>query len=129
MKIIVEYDANSGYTFPDGQAEKWVDNMIQIARDGRKEVKFQVSSALLVDYFRVKLARGELSMNEVEFVYEGQTLVHNEYGRFENWPKGFCDRTDKVLEELLTIQHEAWKKETRNKIDKRFGKNNGIRES
>lgn len=121
-KITLEYNADDGYLFPDGQAEKWVDGLLlQFEHDcaSREEqgwddahYKFKVCSALLIDIFRLRLAEGRLKPGQLEIYFNGKKLDLNEYGRIAVWPKGFCDRTDKILTKLLEIQHKSWKKRT-----------------
>ena len=73
-------------------------------------MKLIVSSALLIDFFRLRLAQGVISTDQIEFVFEGKTLDHNKHGRIKHWPKGYCDIPIEPMEELLIIGSKYHKK-------------------
>ena len=103
MKLIVIYNPNAGYLFSDGRAEEWVDETIGMFKiallwDEDPEWRIVVSSALLVDYFRLRLAQGIIPVDQIEFVFNDEVLSHYKDGRIRPWPEGFCDKTDKILE-------------------------------
>ena len=106
MRITVEYDPDNGHVFRDNEAEAWVNEIIETARtEDRDDWVVTVGSALLIDYFRLQLAREVLTVDEILFTYNGLPLVHTQTGRFHHWPKGFCDKTDKILTELLEKEY------------------------
>jgi hypothetical protein len=114
MKLTIIYDPDRGYLFADGKAEEWVDETIDMfnragERSDDPEWRIKVCSALLVDYFRLRLAQKKIKADQIAFEFKDQTLIHNKYGRLEKWPKGFCDYTDDILTELLSIGLKASK--------------------
>lgn len=114
--LIIEYDPNKGYIFPDGEAEEWANKMVA-GRDSwiNEDEHIMVCSTLLIDLFRALIPEGKLAVDEVEFRFNGQVLEHNKYGRITHWPDGFCSIPCDVLERLLSCAHELHKKE-KNKI-------------
>lgn len=110
MKLIVEYDKDEGYVFPDGKAEHWVDEIIKVFFKQNRDQKIPVASDLLIHFFRLRLGQGVLKVDQIEFVFDGKTLEHNEYGRITYWPKGFCDIPIEPVEQLLTLAAKKRKK-------------------
>jgi len=117
MKLTVEYDPMVGYVCKDGEAQGWVDDVLHAVlkrmndKDQYRDDLITVASALLIDYFRVRLAEGVIKKDQIAFKFDGKILEHNEHGRITHWPKGFCDLPIEPMERLLTLQSEAWKKE------------------
>ncbi len=110
MRLTVEYNANAGHVVRDGEAEKWVDEILETALSKDNDWVITVSSALLIDFFRLKLAQGIIKMDQIEFTFNGVTLEHNKYGRITPWPKGYCDIPIEPMEQILTIQSDFVKK-------------------
>jgi len=110
MKLTLVYDANSGYSLCDGKSEAWVDMFLKEFFENKKDQRIVIGSALLIDFFRLRLAQGVISADQIEFVYDGKTLGHNKYGRITHWPKGYCDIPIEPMEKLLTIQSDFAKK-------------------
>jgi hypothetical protein len=110
MKLTIEYNAKNGFHITDGGAEDWVDIFIAKFFEGKKDLKLTVASALLIDFFRVRLAQGVIETDQIAFTFEGKTLRHNKHGRIEHWPKGFCDIPIEPMEQLLMMGSEVHKK-------------------
>ncbi len=110
MKLTLVYDAMSGYNLCDGRSEEWVDTYIDEFLKGKKDQRIVIGSALLIDFFRLRLAQGVISTDQVEFVFKDKTLEHNKHGRIKHWPRGYCDIPIEPMEKLLTIGSESVKK-------------------
>jgi len=116
MKLTVEYDSEDGYLFPDGWAEAWVTKTVMNFLRGRKDQHLKVSSELLIDYFRLKLAKGIIRPDQIQFKFNDEILKTNKYGTLERWPKGFCDQAMNICEELLTIGADAAKAKRKKRL-------------
>ena len=121
MKLTVEYDPMAGHVYKDGEAQGWVDDILHHALnkvEDREDLVVTVASALLIDYFRLRLAQGIILPDQIQFKFNDQIIKANKYGTLEQWPRGFCDKTMDILEELLTIGSNAMKarKKERDKI-------------
>jgi hypothetical protein len=104
--IIVDYDSKDGYCLPDGKAEKWVAKIVEGELSSFiGDTYIQVCSSLLIDCFRVAICEGRLDPKEIRFTFKGVTISHDNDGRMHDWPKGFADVGDHILERLLD-----WKK-------------------
>ena len=110
MKLTLVYDAMSGYNLCDGRAEGWVDTYLDEFLKGGKNQRIVIGSALLIDFFRLRLCEGVIAVNQIEFVFDGKTLDHNEYGRIKHWPKGYCDIPIYPMERLLCLASDLAKK-------------------
>ena len=114
MKIIVEYSSKvQGYFFRDGEAEEWVDNIINFMlnkAEDKDDWELKVSNEMLIHYFRLRVAQGVLKSDQIQFKFNDQIIRVNKFGTLEDWPKGFCDYTDNLLMELLTIGSKSVKK-------------------
>jgi hypothetical protein len=96
VKTVIIYKQTGGKVCADGAA---VDAARLIMSDGRTEV--EVSTGLIIDAVRVMLVTGEISVDEVEFQFEGEVLPHTEVGRITNWPNGFNDTMEGLLMQIL----------------------------
>jgi hypothetical protein len=125
MKITVEYNPLAGHVIKDGEAEEWIDEIIKTAFniEDEKDLVITVASSLLVDFFRLRLAEGVLSTDQIEFTFMGEVIRHNSYATFEHWPKGYCDTGDHVLEGLLTCQSKIFKERKKAREKKKL---NGV---
>lgn len=110
MKLTIEYDQNDGYVFPDGRAGGWVDTTLRYFLKREEDQHIKVCSSLLIDFFRLRLCEGVISVDQVEFIFDGKVLEHNEYGRITHWPKGYCDIPIEPVEQLLTMASDKAKK-------------------
>ena len=109
MKLTVAYNAENGFHIADGGAEDWIDIFITKFLENKKDLKITVASALLIDYFRLRLAQGIITPDQIQFKFDDEIIKANKYGTLERWPNGFCDKTMDILEELLTIGSDAAK--------------------
>lgn len=110
MKLTIEYDQDKGYIFPDGKAEEWVDKTLEHFLKQEEDQHIKVCSSLLVDFFRLRLCQGIIDTSQIEFIFDGVTLEHNEYGRITHWPKGYCDIPIEPVEQMLTLAYKKRKK-------------------
>ena len=111
MKLTIEYDSDHGYLYADGRAEEWIDSSIKLFLKQKKNWHIKVCSALLVDFFRLKVCEGKIDVDQIEFVFKGEVLKHNKYGSIEHWPDGFCDIPIYPMERLLILASDMLKKE------------------
>lgn len=116
MKLTVEYNPIAGHVTKDGEAEQWVDDKIHSMFFAKEKLEDRddwvvtVASALLIDFFRLRLCEGVINVDQIAFTFDGKTLEHNEYGRITHWPKGYCDIPIYPMERLLTLAHDKAKK-------------------
>lgn len=96
-KVTVTYDPIYGEPVCDGEM---LTKAHLLCRDGGW---FVTSSERLIDAVRLEVAKGMIAPENVIFIYDGQRITVNEYGVLSNWPKGFCDLTFKLSEDILTV--------------------------
>lgn len=94
MKAIIIYQKTGGLHCSDGAVMETARRMVA----NRSPVT--VSTGHIIDAIRVLIKTGEIDMDDVEFHFDGQVLVHNKDGRIENWPNGFNDTTLELLTQL-----------------------------
>jgi hypothetical protein len=114
MKLTIEYDSLTGHVCKDGEAQGWVDDIIHRAINTfpeRDDLVVTVASALLVDFFRMRLCEGIIKTDQIAFTFNGEVLKHNKYGRIEHWPDGYCDIPIYPMERLLILAADMAKKE------------------
>jgi hypothetical protein len=80
-----------GRAVPDADAEKFVRNLA----DG---TSIMVSTENVIYAARCLVKEEQF---DVEFVFEGKVVEHNEDGRIADWPEGFCDYFDHWMGRLL----------------------------
>jgi|SRR5271156_6456816 len=104
--ITIHYDAVQGVAIPDGMVADYVTDLIALHAEGLdigKGVLRTLSSGTVIDEFRLRILRGELSHLDLQFVFEDRVLVCNEYANIKEWPKGFCDLMDHQVSEILRL--------------------------
>lgn len=109
--ITVHYNSNGGFSFPDGKCESWVNKQIENDLLSAGDTYVSVGTSLLIDCFRVAICEGKLDPKNIQFMFRGDVLVHDDDGRINDWPHGFADVGDRILERLLD-----------NKFNKKFKK-------
>lgn len=91
---VVEYVASGGMIAADG-------NALEVARRLIGRTYIEVSTGLIIDWFRWMICTGEINADQVQFRFKGEILPHDEHGRISIWPEGFHDQTEKILSQLL----------------------------
>jgi hypothetical protein len=64
-------------------------------------IELTTSSNLVVDSFRVQVARGEIDHKNLTFEYEGEIITVDRDVRLSHWPIGFCGHGDRALSEIV----------------------------
>ena len=130
-KLIAIY-TRDGLFYPDHQImdEAYViANLIKTTPKGTTKY-LKISSELLITALRVLVKRKEISNDEISFQFNDTIMEMNPDGRIENiftldvgvyfdplsgkecrhkienWPKGFCETGEEMLEELLDFSDE-----------------------
>ena len=101
-RLIVIFD-ETGEAISDFKASDWADNAIAtfLRQKPVEDAVFRVASALPIHYLRLRIMRGAISCEDVEFQFKGQILPPNKDGSVAHWPRGFCDHEEDVLLGLL----------------------------
>jgi hypothetical protein len=99
--ITVDYKSDGGFSFPDGKCESWVNKQIKNDSLGTGDTYVSVGTSLLIDCFRVAIFEGRLHPKNIQFIFKGDVLFHDNEGRIADWPNGFADVGDHILERLL----------------------------
>jgi hypothetical protein len=95
MKLEIIYDPLSGFHCPDGLCEA---KAKEIVKNGGTVT---IGSSLLFDYIRLEVKNGAISAEDVRVIFQGQHPAMYPDGRLSNWPRGFCDYFERVLDALL----------------------------
>jgi hypothetical protein len=103
-KFIVKYEPKNknAANIADGLAEEFALSKVKAWNRETMQYTLTVSQELLVNCFRVLVARGLLPYSQVEFHFEDKVIFPDKRGYLDYWPRGFCDYTDRQLAELLT---------------------------
>lgn len=65
---------------------------------------YETSTESLVDSFRAMVSKKEISKDDVQFKFNGEIITMNKQGQLSNYPEGFCDARDDLLDELLGLK-------------------------
>ena len=65
------------------------------------EFIFQYSTENIFNRVRVGIVSGEISQEDVVFIFQGKEFSPNEYGAITNWPNGFCTLNGDMAEQIL----------------------------
>lgn len=108
--ITIEY-CGSGKPVDDCLAERFVTNMLESVEDSGKDKWAKVSTENVIQAALTMIIRDGI---EVRFVYKNEILIPNKYGALHNWPKGFCDLTNRLVEERIRLAMKKRKEEREN---------------
>jgi hypothetical protein len=64
----------------------------------------------LIDAIRAEVVKGTYSHEDICFIFEGETILMNEYGRMANWPKGFNDMSMRICYDIIRGARDKRKK-------------------
>ncbi len=110
VMINVVYSKN-GNVVSDANLEAWAKQTI---KDHKKfgTIDVTVGTSIMVDMLRALIVRKKVHYSEINFFNskKGIPITTNEFGRLSSWPKGFCDKEEALLFELLTAGTEERKK-------------------
>lgn len=107
--ITIIYHKN-GRAVADAGAEKFVRNL-------KDSTSIMISTENVIHAARALVVEEGL---EVEFIFNGKTVEHNEYGAIHDWPKDFCDFNGNWSFRILD---EAMKKRKKTKKEEKCQKN------
>ena len=102
--ITITYDVMNGKPVADGKAFILA---LMLAKLGSTDIEEATSSSLLVDELRLLIKTGKIDYRAIVFKYtdidDNEHIIRSDAdGRLNKWPKGFCDRRDEILEELIS---------------------------
>ena len=100
LKIIY---AEDGETVSDFQLESWAANLVSKNAESviDEDIEVRVSAEMMITMLRVLLKRGTIKNDEISFyTSEGEWVGPNNRGNID-WVKGFCDKSDYFLDELI----------------------------
>jgi hypothetical protein len=103
--LVIRYDSVYGHTVPDGLVEEYVNGACAV-QTSQEDIILTIGSSVLLDAFRLSVKEGRLFHTNVSFEFQHSqqitlTIQHNTRGDLQEWPKGFCDTYDKILERLV----------------------------
>lgn len=102
IKLI--YDPWFGISKPDSVVDEWVRCQISLHDTTKRDYEYNIGSELIIDRFRLAMIKNEIDINQVEFWFKDEKLIHNEYANIRPWPSDFCTTHNDVAYEIITIQ-------------------------
>lgn len=106
-KIIIDYDPKKGETIRDGELEDWAKKIVAWYNDGTsKTLNLCVANEICIEMTRLQVKKKLINHKDLFFTYSNTHGVDYEIkidknGHLNQWPKGFCDYNDNILEGLL----------------------------
>ena len=105
-KIIIEYCEGGIYSSDQGSWEWLYELQNDILRNGVKDQHIKVSSELMVELTRLLVVRRIIKPDEIIYKYKDKFIKIVKDGGLLTWPKGFCDKRDLILEELIDFRYK-----------------------
>jgi hypothetical protein len=96
-RFFVYYEPNGAHSLADGEMEDHLNKRIDIVNSTEQRVFVFVSNFSYIDEVRMAISQGRLSHEIVEFHFNGIVISSDQDGNLDKWPKGFGDRTSKIL--------------------------------
>jgi len=78
-----------------------IDQYKKKIEQNNRDIIIKVSTCNIIQALRVLVSRGELSIDEICFVFNEHEITMNKYFELTNWPKGFMDWEQKFLREII----------------------------
>jgi len=103
--INIWYDPKNGLALRDAEVSQYVTDVIKSHDPHYGTSTICISSELIVQEFRTRIKLGEISHDHIKFSFltDGHEIEirPDKNGRLEQWPDGFCDYNDKLLDKLI----------------------------
>lgn len=104
--LIIEYDPINGEIVPDGKVREWADDLVKEHEEWKEEdyvddMVVVIGSVVMLDMTRALIVKKRLDHKEVTYSYYDLKQTPDKFGSLRQWPKGFCDTYDNILEELI----------------------------
>lgn len=101
--ILVTYDPQSKkYLFPDSEIMKEASSFIDM--NNSSTLTITTGSELFIMAIRVLIKENKIDHKDVVFIYKGNFIYPNKDARLEEWPKGFCDHWDNMINVLVNVK-------------------------
>lgn len=99
--IKVTYTAD-GSVIGDDYLEDWAKKIV-IKYNNLGNLDLRVGCGIMIQMLRVLIVRGIINYKDIAFyTTDGIHVGPDSYGRLD-WPKGFADKNDYLLDELLNL--------------------------
>lgn len=95
MKTVI-YNKD-GMPINEFEIEDWVERFKE-SKDGSK---YTLSTSLPFDIIRREIACGNIDPDLVIFAFKNKIIKINRYGAIKDWPRGFCDKSCDIAEEII----------------------------
>lgn len=106
MKLTIEYNPERGKAFTDDYMYGEYKRLVELIKEDAGDITLSYANELMIHHTRMLVIRGVIAPENVKYIFSDgwnkKEIGINEYGRLDDWPKGFCDNTDTIIEELLT---------------------------
>jgi len=99
--IIIEYDPILGITLPDIHLKDELEYILRNYTKHKNHLSiYSYGNETFVLNARLLVSRNLVKPYEIIFIFKGEIITINEYGRLNPWPNGFCDNEEKISEEI-----------------------------
>lgn len=99
-KIKIEYDPTTGKAVKDGELHEWANDIVERYKTD-KSVTRKIATETCVDILRTKVNNGDIDHKDIVFIYKDDEIVVDKFACLSHYPKGFCETTTNLLEELI----------------------------
>lgn len=97
--IVIEF-SKTGEAISDFEYKNFV-NLVKKAIEYSDYEYFNVSTSIPINAIRAAICKNEIDYKDITLRFNGKDFQTNEYGRIDEWPNGFCDAEQIVIEDLL----------------------------
>lgn len=98
--LIITYDSENGRVVQDAKVESYCTSLIECTEQTDVENEVIVGSSIIIDQFRVLVKEGKIKYKNIIFRFNDVDIRINVHGDLENYPRGFCDYNDLLLNKL-----------------------------
>lgn len=105
FNLVLEYNPNTGRVIPDGQVNKDVDALLELANTLDTTYVFGTENILYE--IRARVADG--TIEDPSFItvkFNNKTMTVNKNGTLSAWPHGFCDYSTQALARICSSKRK-----------------------
>jgi hypothetical protein len=98
--LTVEYNEHIGIVVADAAVPHIVQYWLGLHQQGQLTT-IAAGNEMLIDQFRLAVLDEQISHEDIMFMYQGEQIKVDTYGKLAHWPTGMCDLQQTQLRRLI----------------------------
>lgn len=107
--LTVEYNEHTGTVVADAAIPNMVEYWLGLHQQGQLST-IAVGNEMLIDQFRLAVLDDQISHEDIMFMYQGEQIKVDTYGKLAHWPTGMCVFVQLQLHRLVLDADKKYRK-------------------